>query len=317
MGTPNVSTPNTGPTTGPRPPNTGSDASVEPKTILIDGSPIQGSQASLNRSKPLTSVPIQGLSRPSAFGKAPHPANDGRTVLKAYAKPFAPAAGKTQVALVVGGLGVNTIVTRRAISELPGEVTLSFAAETPNLQTWVNQARARGHEVLLELPMESADFNAAEPGAAYTLMSTGPDSENISNLDYLLSRAEGYFAVTNYGGDKLVKTEKSLSPLLSHLSDAGLGFLYDGLEASARVHTLGNGLGLKTINAQTLLDDRIQNKSAVRSMIKTLKPSTGVKVPIGMGFSYGSTIDGIKEWIVSKPASVELAPASYAMTQNK
>lgn len=317
LGAPDTSAPASGPATGPRPPNTGSLATAQPKTILIDGSPIQGSAGSLNQSQPLPRAPIQGLTRTSPFGKVPHPSDDGRTAFKNYAKPFTPASGKSHIALVVGGLGVNTVVTRRAISELPGEVTLSFAADTPDLQTWVNQARSRGHEVILELPMEYTDFNASEPGAVYTLMSTSPDSENISNLDYLLSRAEGYFAVTNYGGDRLVQSEKSLSPILSHLGAAGLGFLYDGVEASARVHTLGNASGLKTINAQTLLDGDIQNKSAVRTIIGTLKPSAGVKVPIGMGFSYGSTIDGIKEWIKSKPSNVELAPASYAMSQNK
>jgi len=251
----------TAPISGPRPPNTAELTNPEAKTILIDGSAVNGSEGSLNTSQPLTRAPIQGLSRTSPFGKVPHPSTDGRSAYKSYAKPFTPAAGKTQIALVVGGLGVNNIVTRRAISELPGEVTLSFAAETPDLQTWINQARARGHEVLIELPMESADFNPLEPGAVYTLMTTAPDSENIRNLDYLLSRGEGYFGVTNYGGDK--------------------------------------------------------NRSSVRSMISTLRPSGSVKVPIGMGFSYGSTVDGVKDWIVSKPANVELAPASFAMTQNK
>ena len=304
-------------TSGPRPPDTGAKIAAQPQTIMIDGSPMQANDASLNTSKPLIRVPIQGLTRTSPFGKVPHPGTGGRTAYKSYAKPFTPATGKTQISLVVGGLGINNMVTRRAISELPGEVTLSFAANTPDLQTWVNQARARGHEVLLELPMESDGFDPLEPGAAYTLMTTSPDSENIRNLDYLLSRAEGYFGVTNYGGDKLVKTEKSLSPIFAHLGDAGLGLLYDGVEDATRVNTLGNASGLPTVSAQTLLDANIQNRSAVRSVIATLGPSGDVEVPIGMGFSYISTIEGIKDWLRSKPASIELAPASYAMNQNK
>ena len=307
----------TAPISGPRPPDTTPSANAGAKTILIDGSAIQSSEASLNTSQPLTRAPIQGLSRTSPFGKVPHPAADGRSAYKNYAKPFVPASGKTQIAIVVGGLGVNNIVTRRAISELPGEVTLSFAAETPDLQTWINQARARGHEVLIELPMESVSFDPLEPGAVYTLMSTAADSENIRNLDYLLSRGEGYFGVTNYGGDKLVKAEPRLAPILSHLATAGLGMLYDGVESASRVDTLGNASGLRTVSAQTLLDANIQDRNSVRSMISTLRPSGSVNIPIGMGFSYGSTIDGIKDWIVNKPSNVELAPASYAMNQNK
>ena len=315
IGAPDALTPPPG--AGPRPPNAGAQSEPQPKTILIDGSPMPDEEASLNRSNPLTRAPIQGLTRTSPFGQVPHPATDGRTSYKNYSKPFAPAAGKNYVALVVGGLGVNNVVTRRAIAELPGEVTLSFAAETPDLQLWVNQARARGHEVIIELPMESADFNPVEPGAVYTLMSSGPDSENIRNLDYLLSRAQGSFAVTNYGGDKLVVAEKALAPILTHAGTAGLGFLYDGSAAKDRVNTLGNAMGLKTVSAQGLLDADIQDRNSVRSAINSLQQGAGAAVPIGMGFSYGSTIDGIKDWIRSKPSNVELAPASYAMNQNK
>lgn len=304
---------------GPRPPTTAQSVSVQnrPQTILIDGSPVPGTNITINSAKPLIRAPIQGLTRTSPFGAVPHKADDGRTVLKSYAAPFTPTAGKSYVSLVVGGLGINQVVTRRAISELPGEVTLSFAAETPNLQMWIHQARARGHEVMIELPMESADHNPADPGATYTLMSTGPDSSNIRNLDYLMSRAEGYFAVTNYGGDRLVANEKPLKPILTHLGASGLGLLYDGSTAAPGINALGAAQGLKTITAQTLLDANIQNRSAVRAMISSLQPQGNAQIPIGMGFSYPTTLDGIKDWLQTKPENTDLAPVSYAMGQNK
>jgi len=305
--------------TGPRPPNQTDTAMIAnlPKTILIDGSPIPGSNRIVNRATPLVRAPIQGLSRTSPFGAVPKIATDGRRVFTSYARPFVPASDKTYVSLVVGGLGVNQVITRRAINELPGEVTLSFAAETPSLQMWIHQARNRGHEVLIELPMESDGYNPTDPGATYTLMSSGPDSANIRNLDYLMSRAEGYFAVTNYGGDRLVNQDNPMDPILAHLAAAGLGMLYDGSTPAPQLNSLGKTKNLTTVTAQTLLDENIQNRSAVRAMVSSLQTGQTTKVPIGMGFSYPSTIDGIKDWLQSKPSNIGLAPVSFAMIQNQ
>ena len=98
-----------------------------PKTIMIDGKPLGGGAVS----SPLTRAPIQGLTRMSPFGKVPHIAPDGRSALTAYAKPFTPNANKQYVAIVIGGLGLDPTVTRRAINDLPGSVTLSFAPQSP------------------------------------------------------------------------------------------------------------------------------------------------------------------------------------------
>jgi len=96
---------------------------------------------------------------------------------------------------------INRTLTTQAINDLPPEITLSFAAHAPNLQNQINAARARGHEVLLELPMESEEFDPAEPGAEWALRARSATmAQNKRNLDRLLSRASGYFAVTNYNG---------------------------------------------------------------------------------------------------------------------
>ena len=76
---------------------------------------------------------------------------DGGTPAQAYARPFHDD-GKPRVALVIGGLGLNSAATKSAIERLPPEVTLSFVPYADNLQGWIDLARANGHEVLLHRP---------------------------------------------------------------------------------------------------------------------------------------------------------------------
>jgi len=281
--------------------------SATPKTIVLDGRN--------NSSSPLTRAPIQGLSRLSPYGRVPHPAEDGRKALGVYAKPFKPQPGKTYISVVIGGLGLNPALTQRAIDDLPGSVTLSFAAQAPGLQSWINKARAKGHEVIIELPMEGV--NAGEAGSIYTLSQANPVSKNIKSLDYLLSRAEGYFAVTNYGGDGLVTDEKALIPVLAHIRNAGLGFIYDGAIPNSLVDTLSISQGLNAVTAATLIDADTHDQESVRTALTGLQTSSGGNIPIGMGFSYEGTIDGVIAWLASKPETAELAPASYALKVHK
>jgi len=276
--------------------------------MLIDGRVISDNQRTITKYTPLVRAPIDGLSRIIPFGRMPHPHEDGRTAITSYAKPFTPKDKTKYISLVVGGLGLNPAITRQAIDNLPGAVTLSFAADAPGLQGWINKARAHGHEVMIELPMQGTGVTEAR-----TLTITGPDTTNIKNLEYLLSRAQGYFAVTNYDGDRLVNDETALLPIVKTLKEAGLGFIYDGAVDNARIEPLAKREGLPLISANGYLDDKQQDSIYVRSSIQTLAEDSYDNVPIGMGFAYSGTIDGIKSWLASKPKDVEIAPVSYAL----
>src|SRR4029077_15730556 len=127
----------------------------------------------------------------------------------AYARPVT-LTGKPRVALIIGGLGLNAKATREAIASLPPEVTLSFVPYADGLQGWIDMARAAGHEVLLEAPMEPKDYPDNDPGP-YTLMADGQQADTTRRLEWLLSRATGYFGVTNYLGSRFVQSPAAMS----------------------------------------------------------------------------------------------------------
>ncbi len=276
--------------------------------VLIDGRSLEDNQQTIRDYTPLVRAPIVGLSRMTPFGPVPHPHKDGRTALTAYAKPFSPNAETKYLSLVVGGLGLNPSITRKAINNLPGVVTLSFAADAPGLQGWINKARARGHEVMIELPMQGN-----VPAEIRTLTVAGSGTVNTRNLEYLLSRAQGYFAVTNYDGARLVNDETALLPIIKTLKDAGLGFVYDGAIDDTRIERLAKREALPAVIANGYLDEEQQDRAYVLRNIKILHENSYDNVPIGMGFAYEGTIDGIKAWLATKPQNIEIAPVSYAL----
>ena len=111
---------------------------------------------------------------------------DGTTPMHAYAPPIT-ADGRPRIALVISGLGISAKATDAALKSLPAQVTLSFAPYEADAQRWVSQARDGGHEVLLEVPMESYDFPDSDLGP-HTLRSGATDDANTQRLIWAMTR---------------------------------------------------------------------------------------------------------------------------------
>ena len=114
-------------------------------------------RGSFTRLGGLWPAPDPALIKRTDSGPLPIIAPDGRTPLQVYARPYN-ETGQQRIAIVVGSLGMSEATTLAAIQQLPGGVTLSFAPYGRNLQDYVNLARAAGHEVLLQVPMEPVSY---------------------------------------------------------------------------------------------------------------------------------------------------------------
>ncbi len=251
----------------------------------------------------LAQAPIAGLTAPGpGGGPLPIIGADGRTAAEAYARPFTPN-GRPKVSVVIGGLGLNAQTTRAAIETLPGEITLSFAPYAENLQGWIDLARAHGHEVLLETPMEPADYPANDPGP-YTLIAANRPDDTVRKLEWLMSRATGYFGLSNYLGAKFVENDQAMSTFNAVLKSRGLAFIDDGL-ASRRAGPVPRA------SADRVIDDEL-SASAIDAQLRALEGgAAGRGQSLGSGFAYPVTINQVRIWAAGLQArGLQLAPAS-------
>ena len=234
-----------------------------------------------------------------------------KTTFERYARSFVNIENKPTVSIIVGGLGINHRRTQAAISELPPEVTLSFAPTSANLQTWVRKARAAGHEVLIELPMEPYEYGRERPHPQVLQVSAGSEA-NIQRLKTLLARVRGYAGVMNYQGGKFATSAEAAGPVFDMLGDKGLAFFEDGsltrsvFEASAIRQDVTFGKAGAWIDARPEADE-------ISTQLMTLEAQaleTGAS--LGMGMSYPVTVDILKDWTEGLQAKgIVLAPASH------
>jgi len=267
---------------------------------IPDDARLDGAQAAPGAG--LGQAPLDGFFAQGPGGPLPVIAPDGRTPAQAYARPFA-ADGKPRVALIIGGLGLNAKATREAIDGLPPEVTLSFVPYADDLQSWIDQARAAGHEVLLEAPMEPKDYPQNDPGP-YTLMADGQPQETTRRLDWLLSRASGYFGVTNYLGSKFVASASAMGVFETELRQRGLAFIDDGSAAHV-------GGGIPRASADRIVDDQLDGPAieAQLTALETQAQRSGEAM--GSGFAYPVTLEEAARWTAALAAhGIQLVPAS-------
>ncbi len=175
------------------------------------------------------------------------------------------------------------------------------------LQGWIDLARANGHEVLLEIPMEPLDFPENDPGP-YTLMANDQGPETIKRLEWLMARATGYFGVTNYLGGRFVTSEKGMNAFAQALRQRGLSFIDDGSAAK-------RAGGIPRASAAHIVDDQLDGDSIDHQLLTLEAQALQGGSALGSGFAYPLTIAQVQKWAASVgQRGYALAPASAVMT---
>ncbi|KCZ91581.1 divergent polysaccharide deacetylase family protein [Hyphomonas johnsonii] len=258
----------------------------------------------------LDAAPISGLTESVNGLRLPRIAADGRAPAEAYSRPFANPGNQPVVALVVGGLGINATHTKSAIEELPPEVTLSFAPDTQRLQYWIDRARAAGHEVLIELPMENFDYGRMKMHPQ-TLLANGSASTNVSRLNVLLGRASGYFGVINYQGAKFAESEPAVRPVLQALSDRGIALVEDGSLERGALDEVADQVRVRYARAVAPIDTKLTAEDINLQLLELESQAKQKGVAMGSGYAFPITIEMARVWTSElDEKGIVLAPVS-------
>ncbi len=232
-------------------------------------------------------------------GPLPRIADDGRRPLQAYAPAFN-TGGRTPIAIVVSGLGISAKATAAAIIALPPGVTLSFAPYAGDVQRWVGEARKRGHEVLLEVPMEPFDFPDSDPGA-HTLRATASEDANIERLTWSMTRFTGYAGVTNLLGGRFMANADALQPVMTFLSRRGLVFFDSGTASHSAAPDLARQLEAPFVESTATIDT-IQTALEIDHRLSELENQARSQGgAAASGFLYPVTIERIARWAPGLP----------------
>ncbi len=261
---------------------------------------------------PLVRAPVRDLTEQSPSGPLPKVARNGRKPWQAYGRPVPKdvlLSDRPKVAIVIGGLGLNSKTTQRAIRELPGVITLAFAPHAKSLQTRINMARRAGHEVLLQVPMEPWGYPEVNPGPK-TLLASAGKRQTLSALHWFMGRATGYVGLVNYSGQKFLSEGPALSHVLHEVKRRGLLFLDDGSAAKSLSPELAMVIGLPPLAATVRLDvDR--DPFAIQARLAELEERAARKGrAIGIGNAFPETLEALQDWLSGLQRRIDIVPLS-------
>ena len=243
-------------------------------------------------------APIPAVTEATGDGPLPRISDRGKKPFDVYSQmtPMAViSSARPKIAILLGGMGLNAKLTAKATKELPGDISFGFAPYGDNLQAQVNQARAKGHEIMLQLPMEPVGYPGTNPGPN-TLLSDAPTEKNIESLHWLMKRFSGYAGVTNYMGARLLVTADALAPVMAELKKRGLVYLEDATVSLTLSPTLGEASRLAVRRASIVIDADPSAAAIAEALDQLEKEAAANGIAIGTGSGLDVTIDTVAEW---------------------
>lgn len=280
--------------------------------------------ASQQESNAFVSVPVapdQRLLERTRFGLVPRVGADGARAAQIYARPVVSAgtlrATAPRIALMVGGMGINKALTYAAMDRLPAAVTLAFAPYGDELENLAQKARERGHEVMLQMPMEP--FEAADIPGPHTLISGETAQQNIDHAQWLMARFTAYVGVSNFLGAKMMAQSASLAPVLREIAQRGLLFVDDGSSVQSVALEVAQNVALPAAKADVILDGAkpeaiealiARLEAVARDKGRALGVATGSGLIIERLSAFARSLEGRGILLVPVSGFVDIAPAS-------
>jgi polysaccharide deacetylase 2 family uncharacterized protein YibQ len=250
--------------------------------------------------EPPFNLPYLGIKRPAA-ATAPSPVPerplpqarpaDGGWEARAIPPPAVRAGA--YVAIVIDDLGLDRARTAR-LASLPGPLTLSFLSYAPDIDGQSREARARGHEILLHMPMEPEGRDDPGPGALRMSLS---DDDIRARTAAALDRLPLALGLNNHMGSRFTRDPRALRPVLEELAGRGLLFLDSRTSGASVGFDLARRLGVAAAGRDVFLDNEIDAR-AIRTQLAELERVAARRgAAVAIGHPHEATIDALAQFV--------------------
>ena len=252
------------------------------------------------------------------YGAIPRMGATGETPFVAYARPSisdATAGGKPRIAIIVTGLGINVNGTVEAIERLPDTVTLAFAPYGKSLERTVASARAEGHEIFLEVPLEPFDYPENDPGPD-TLLSGQAPRDNMDKLYRVMGKFGGYAGIINNMGARFTASSADFGPMMEELGARGLAYIDDGSSNRSLAPQLAQANRVPFARADMMLDANPARAPILARLTELEETAQREGQAIGLITALPISVATITEWAAGlEDRGFIVVPASALMQE--
>jgi polysaccharide deacetylase 2 family uncharacterized protein YibQ len=135
-------------------------------------------------------------------------------------------------------------------------------------------------------------------------MADAAPQETVKRLEWLMSRATGYFGLTNYLGSRFLASDQAVAIFTGALKQPGLAYVDDGAAAT-------RGGGVPRASAVAVIDEQLTAESIDQKLASLEALAAQRGQALGSGFAYPVTLEQARGWASGvESRGYQLAPAS-------
>ncbi|MGQ0720378.1 MAG: divergent polysaccharide deacetylase family protein [Candidatus Eiseniibacteriota bacterium] len=170
-----------------------------------------------------------------------------------------------RIAVVFDDLGYTMDGLAADLLRLPVRLTFAILPGLPETEEFARAAKARGHDVILHIPMEPMDPRRHDPGRDALLVDLEPE-ENLRRLRSHLDGFSGYCGVSNHMGSRFTSDPELMELVLGEIRrrDGGLFFLDSSTTPYSVVGVAARSQGLAHLRNNVFLDGGDEGPESAR-----------------------------------------------------
>ena len=281
-------------------------AEDDPETTIANQS--KATKNTLNNSDALVGIIFPHITEETETGPLPVIAPDGRQPWLEYSRGFKRADRKPRIALIISNLGLSDTYTKATLELLPEDITLSFSHVAPRLKSWVREARQKGHEILLDIPMEPIGFPKNDPGRA-TLLTSSNEVENLNRLEHIMKQAGGYVGLLGTQGTKFMLHSETLLPVLRSIKQRGLIYVDSRSTSRSLGPDLASSIQLPKAFNNVFVDKEPSQEKIKNKLDELERIALKRRFAVGIAQPLPITIEILSQWTKGlKTKQIALAP---------
>jgi hypothetical protein len=248
------------------------------------------------------------------FGFLPKISSNGTKPWKYYSKLVTITGSKPMISIIITGLGNNKSISEQAL-RLPEAINLSFSPYAKDLRSWMISARLSGHETLLDLPMEEANYPASDPGPLGLLVSKDQQA-NETRIKKLMAHDIGYVGFLSPQNEAFLGNNELFKSLLQILSGRGLMLVVGKEPPKNETKEMIEKGNTASVIVDSLIDEEL-TASAIQSHLSLLEQTAKQRgYAVGVAQGYPITIKQLNEWSAKAEANgFNLVPVSVIISK--
>jgi hypothetical protein len=228
--------------------------------------------------------------------------------------PQIPGEHPPLVAIIIDDIGYDRHIAAQLMA-LDVPLTFSMLPNAPFSRQILPQARAKGLEIMLHLPMEPNEYPEVDPGAGALFSHMSPDAL-IDQLNANLDLFSGVKGVNNHMGSRVSASPEQMRQIFSILKKRGLFYIDSRTAANTVAESSARLLQLPFAERDIFLDHE-ENAAFIRNQLNLLiKRAQAQGYAVAIGHPYPATVQVLQEFVPQLKAKVSLVQASTVVEQS-